>query len=107
MNDFSKEIINRLSSIAARVFPNKEGKVYLYGSRARGEARNDSDWDVLVLTKVPADSQETYDRFVFPFAEVGWYVDAEIIPINYSEEEWEARKGTPFYQNVMRDAILL
>lgn len=25
-------------------------EVWLYGSRARGEAREDSDWDVLVLS---------------------------------------------------------
>lgn len=107
MKDLSNEIMTRLSSVAAKVFPNKEGKAYLYGSRARGESRYNSDWDILVITEDDIESQEKYDKYVFPFAEIGWYLDAEIIPITYSEREWEARKGTIFYNNVMADAILL
>ena len=52
MNDFSVEILKKLSLIATKVFPNNEGRAFLYGSRARGEAPNDSDWDILVLTKL-------------------------------------------------------
>jgi len=29
-----------------------EAEVVLFGSRARGDARADSDWDFLVLTKI-------------------------------------------------------
>ncbi|MCR4826365.1 MAG: nucleotidyltransferase domain-containing protein, partial [Bacteroidales bacterium] len=42
-------------SIKANVLEvNPNAEVWLYGSRARGTAREDSDWDVLVLT--PDDS---------------------------------------------------
>ena len=102
-----EKIISRLSQIAATVFPNNEGKVFLYGSQARGDENANSDWDLLILTKNTAQSQEEYDKYVFPFAKLGWDLDVEIIPINYSEEDWELRKNTLFYHNVMHDAIKL
>lgn len=42
------EMLNRITSEIKKIEPNAE--VYLYGSRARGDFRNDSDWDVLVIT---------------------------------------------------------
>ena len=32
-----------------------QAEVWLFGSRARGDARPDSDWDFLVLTEKPVD----------------------------------------------------
>ncbi|MBC8154324.1 MAG: nucleotidyltransferase domain-containing protein, partial [Bacteroidetes bacterium] len=34
-----------------------QAEVWLFGSRARGDARPDSDWDFLVLTDKPVDRQ--------------------------------------------------
>ena len=33
----------------------KNAEVILYGSRARGDEKADSDWDILILTDYPAD----------------------------------------------------
>ena len=107
MSEKYDEVIKKLSEVASQVFPSKEGKVFLYGSRARGEAHKDSDWDILVITQHEANSQDAYDKYVFPFAQIGWDLDEEIIPINYSEEEWAKRKNSLFYRNVMQDALQL
>ena len=34
-----------------------QAEVWLFGSRARGDARPDSDWDFLMLTDKPVDRQ--------------------------------------------------
>jgi len=44
MNEFAKNIKNAIQ----KVEPNAE--VILFGSRARGDFRSDSDWDVLVIS---------------------------------------------------------
>ena len=35
-----------------------ESEIILYGSRARGDEREDSDWDLLILVPYPADLKE-------------------------------------------------
>ena len=40
--------------------------VYLYGSRARGEASVDSDWDVLIILDKPQIDQSDYDNVTYP-----------------------------------------
>ncbi len=42
------EILSLLKNVAKEKMP-KGTIVKLFGSRARGEAREDSDWDVLIL----------------------------------------------------------
>ena len=43
----------------------------LYGSRARGDNRVDSDWDLLILLDKPKLSSQDYD-YGYPFRELGW-----------------------------------
>ena len=42
------QLIENIRLIAARVLP-KGSTLYLYGSRARGDWNENSDWDLLVL----------------------------------------------------------
>ena len=107
LNAKKDRIIRNLSQAAAEVFPNGEGNAFLFGSQARGDNSDESDWDILVLTAKKVESQKDFDTFVSPFAEIGWLMDVEINPIQYSMEEWNHRKGSLFYDNVMRDAIKL
>ena len=43
-----REIASRVKTIALSILPDAD--VILYGSRARGDERFDSDWDFLILT---------------------------------------------------------
>ncbi len=44
----SSDILKEIKRIAKEVLP-KDGQLILYGSRARKEATEDSDWDLLIL----------------------------------------------------------
>lgn len=48
MDNETKDIIHGIQSIV-REF-DKQGEVILYGSRARGNAEPDSDWDFLIIS---------------------------------------------------------
>ncbi len=47
------------------------------------------------------------DTVTYPLTKLGWDIGAEINPILYTKKEWEASRNTPFYHNVIKDAIAL
>ncbi len=82
------------------------GKAILFGSQARGTARDDSDWDILIILDKPQLTSEDYD-YAYPFRVLGWDMNEEINPQVYSKKEWEGYSYTPFYMNVEQDKMVL
>lgn len=97
--------IENMSKVARRLFPNDEAEVWLYGSRARGTATDLSDWDLIILLKSGFDNDEYFFNYAYPFVELGWDYDQAVIPLLYTESQWDAEKGSVFFQNVMKDKI--
>lgn len=80
----------------------------LYGSRARGDAREDSDWDLHIL--VPGEeklSLDVWDKYAWPMEQVGWEYNEFISPRLYSVTGWLKRSYLPFYKNVEKDKIVI
>jgi len=97
-------IFYEIQALKQRILPNE--KVILFGSQARGDAREDSDWDLLiVLNKKGKVSSEEDTTYGYPFDKIGWKFGIAINTLLYSTEEWEKRKITPFYKNVEREGI--
>lgn len=76
---------------------------WLYGSRARGDERLDSDWDVLILLDKNEIDSDDFNRYSYPLIEKGWEYGADISPQLYTKAEWEQMHITPYYQNVEHD----
>lgn len=83
------------------------GRMLLFGSQARGDANNSSDWDILILLNKERIKNADFDAVAYPIVELGWRLGIEINPLLYTYEDWEKRSFTPFYKNVQKDKIEL
>lgn len=80
-----EKTILKIRDIAKTAIPTGS-KAILYGSRARGDAHNDSDWDILILLDKEKLDQSDYDRVSYPFVLLGCDLGAEINPILYTKK---------------------
>ena len=85
-----------------------DADVILYGSRARGEAASDSDYDLLVLVNQPVDVA-LRERLVSGIYPLELETGAVLTLMVYSRSQWNSAlyKAMPFRQNVEREGIVL
>ena len=83
-------------------------EIILYGSRARGDAGPDSDWDLLILVDGLVDSARK-SAIRHRLYEVEWTLGEVLTSTIYSRQDWNSRlyRAMPFHQNVDRDGLLL
>lgn len=83
-------------------------KVYLYGSRARGTMKTDTDWDLLILLNSDKITTDIERNVTYPLYDLEFEIGEVISPMVYSEKEWNSKHSiTPFYSIVMREGKLL
>ncbi|MCL2042286.1 MAG: nucleotidyltransferase domain-containing protein [Bacteroidales bacterium] len=99
----NSQIFNEIRALKRQILPNE--KVILFGSQARGDAHEDSDWDLLVLLDKEKKAFEDEDTYGYPFAEMGLKHRTYISVKMYTAKEWDKRKPSPFYKNVEHDGI--
>ncbi len=100
------ELLSRCRDAVREVAPGAE--VILYGSRARGEASPESDYDLLVLVDGPVD-QALEDRIGHRLYALELEAGVVLSLIVYAREVWETSlcKAMPLHRNVEREGIKL
>lgn len=96
------EIVNSIAKVMHQKYPDVQ--VYIYGSEARNEARQDSDIDVLIL--VNKDKIGLNDRLEMrmPLYEIELETGVQISPYFETLRGWNAQT-TEFTEMVNRDRI--
>lgn len=101
-----KQVIQNIRELGQKILP-KGASLWLYGSRARGDARPDSDYDLLILLDKDHITSEDHDNYSYPFRLMGWNLNTEINPHIYSKKDWLTWDYVPFHDNVEEDKIVL
>ena len=102
----SQQFIGRLSRLGKKVLPNS-ASLWLYGSRARGTAHEDSDWDLLILLDEEKQKSTDFVQYAYPFTLMASNDDQMVIPQIYTKKEWKQMSFTPFVKNVEHDKVVL
>jgi uncharacterized protein len=102
----SKEIIEKIKQSVQLSDPDAE--VYLFGSRARGTNRSDSDWDLLILVNESNVTLEIEDRFRNGLYEIELEYGQIISTFIYSKDFWkQSLRHTPLYESVSMEGLRL
>ncbi len=81
---------------------------YLFGSRARGDFRSDSDWDILILVDAARVTNEIEDKFRDELYDIELESGQIISTFIYPKDYWQkALIFSPLYKNVNKEGILL
>ncbi len=100
------KIINKILELSKRKYPDAE--IYLYGSRARGDAKPLSDWDLLVLLNTKTIPFDLETKIMDEFYEIELETGEILAPLIYPKEEWNVKyRQTPLYENIKNESIRL
>ena len=98
------ELLERVKQAVHEVEP--EADIVLYGSRARGEAHSESDWDFLIWLDGVVDDART-DAIRHRLYEVEWDCDEVLCSIVRSRKDWDSslQQVTPFAKILREQGI--
>jgi predicted nucleotidyltransferase len=101
-----EELLEQVKQTVHEIEPDAE--IVLYGSRARGDAHSESDWDFLILLDGVVDDART-DSIRHRLYDIEWDCGEVLSSIVRSRQEWDTplHRMTPFSKVVREQGILI
>jgi predicted nucleotidyltransferase len=100
-----KEIVQRFKERVTETLGDRLDRIVLFGSRARGDAEEDSDFDFLVTVKNPkADDKERVRQIAW---ELSLEYDTVITPLVLPIEDFVEEKYFYLHENIHKEGRVI
>jgi predicted nucleotidyltransferase len=104
-NEKEERVINEFVKKVRDTFKERVKRIILYGSRARGDADEESDYDFVVLL------EPFYEEDKRTLSDLGWQVYYEhnvlLLAIAIENSEFTEDRFFYFYENVCKEGVYL
>lgn len=109
MPDKVRNIVYQFSQQMKSLFGSYLVQVILYGSYARGDYRDNSDVDVMILVDLPEDKIKKIENDVYDIAfEIEMDTGIDISPVIKSNAQYEYWADVlPYYRNVREEGVVV
>ena len=94
-----KEVVGRLKNLIKSVAPNSQ--TILYGSEARGDNKQNSDIDILILVDKDVLSPTEEDVITAPIYDLEIETGTVISPVVMTSRAWEAAKRKTLFLSLI------
>lgn len=106
-----QSVINDFIAEVSKIFGDRIKKIYLYGSYARGDFRDDSDIDIMILTDFSNEEIIENRRIIADIAydiEEKYDFNVWISPVVKNLKHFEKNiEYSFFYENVEKDGVVI
>ena len=104
-----ENILNVFAKKMSELYGDDLVKVVLYGSYARGDNRENSDIDIMVLVRASDDVIKEKMNEIYDFAfDIEMDTGIDISPVVKNEEQYNYWMDTlPYYKNIQNEGVLL
>jgi predicted nucleotidyltransferase len=99
-------VVNKVKEIVHRY--DEDAEIILFGSRARGDWHEESDWDFLVLSKLDERNDARDKIRIDILHEIEYATSNLIFTLFHNKEVWEEDYAvTDIYDSIQEDGIIL
>lgn len=102
----NRDEIAEIKQIIQELYQEQLDKIILFGSRARGDNRPDSDFDLLIILKNDFNYSQEIEKTSHFISKISLKFDLVFSRIFATSDEF-LNKNTPFFLNVRREGIIL
>ncbi|MBR4515994.1 MAG: nucleotidyltransferase domain-containing protein [Bacteroidaceae bacterium] len=106
MDKQKRQVLQAIAKRAHEVTP-PGSTILLFGSRARGDERPDSDWDILVLLDKEKITADDHENISYSLYDLGLDYQELVNTVLFTKKDWQDNRTAIFRINVLEDAIPL
>ncbi|HIK09121.1 MAG TPA: nucleotidyltransferase domain-containing protein [Oscillatoriaceae cyanobacterium M33_DOE_052] len=106
MDQKIEEIVKKTSQEIKNIYGNQLDRIILFGSQARGDARPDSDIDVLIVLKNSFNYFQESQRISEPIAELCLEYNV-LISCAFATLQKYQEYDSGFFRNIRREGVII